>query len=527
MGAFYGSILIRTKNPETVRSALEQTAKKTDSRFLMGPAINGWISIFPNHAGQDDRISAEIANHLSDDILHLQVHDDDVFAYSFYRDRRLIDQYNSCPDYFQEVSADERQKYKGRPDLFQDLFPKPGILEKLKAILDADKEKYVFEQERMREFVEALEIPNALSSYEYLDSGERDEIKGWKQFIHIPDLSAEKAAKKEAQAKVKAQKKSLQKEGMLLAEIRPATWPNSNTWGTESLASKGFVFTPVRQTDLKIDGLEGARGVAVHPSAKFAVANLQGALAVIDLEKQQLLKKLAVNRRIETIDPFARDASGVLAHACLKEFLKNPQVRKKLGVDAESHAAIVQDPKAVEKLPTEVQQKIKALLEKVRKNMRRTMETQDQVFDVRFHPNGEQLFIASAGMRVFDWNKLLSADNDTPQPEYSVDAPIADESDPNSRPLAYCVRFDSERNLLLSSCLAGVIQYLEVKRGRSGTLLRLPDAVMVWRLELTDDRTALCCFCGTRPTRENIQKQRENFLQVWNYPALCKAAGLP
>ena len=80
---------------------------------------------------------------------------------------------------------------------------------------------------------------------QYLESGERDEIKGWKQFVHMPDLRAEKAAKRAAQARIKAEKERLQKEGILLAEIKPPRQKEpglqpSITWGTDS-ASDGLV----------------------------------------------------------------------------------------------------------------------------------------------------------------------------------------------------------------------------------------------------------------------------------------------
>ena len=39
------------------------------------------------------------------------------------------------------------------------------------------------------QFVTLLGFSNAISSYEYLQSGERDGIKGWKQFVHVPDLT--------------------------------------------------------------------------------------------------------------------------------------------------------------------------------------------------------------------------------------------------------------------------------------------------------------------------------------------------
>jgi tetratricopeptide (TPR) repeat protein len=185
MGAFYGSIHVRTENSDAVRKALEQVAKEAGCNFLIGPALNGWISVFPSDSGQNDQISANIAKLVPDDIFHLIVHDDDIFTYDFYRDGRLIDQYNSCPDYFEEVSDEEKQRCQGRPELFQDLFPEPKTLGQLKTLLAADKGKFTFESERMARFAELLDLPNALSSYEYLQAGERDEIEGWEQFIHI------------------------------------------------------------------------------------------------------------------------------------------------------------------------------------------------------------------------------------------------------------------------------------------------------------------------------------------------------
>ena len=199
---------------------------------------------------------------------------------------------------------------------------------------------------------------------------------------------------------------------------------------------------------ITIKGVAGARGAAVHPSGKFVAVGLQDKLGIIDLEKGQLIKTLWINRRMETLDPFARDSKGILIRTCLKTFLENPKIRQKLGVDAELHAAILKDPNVIEKLNVDAQQKIKSMVEKVRSSALRSFETKEHIFDVRLSPNGEQLFIASNGMRVFDWNKLLSANEDAPAPELSVDAPKVDEDNPNSRPLAYSVWFDPDRNIL-------------------------------------------------------------------------------
>jgi WD40 repeat protein len=628
MGAFYGSIHIRTENSDAVQEALEHVAKQAKCKFLMGPVINGWISIFPDDSGQNESLSATIAVQLANDIFHLLVHDDDIFAYFFYRDGRLLDQYNSDANYFEEASEEEKQQSKGRPELFQELLRKPESLGELKTLLAADKEKYAFEQERMQVFVKLLGLSNALSSYEYLQEGERDEIKGWKQFIHIPDLAAEKAAKRAAQAQIKVKKKQLQKEGILLTEITAPKktgpgLPNSAVWGTDSTngglllswrsyyqqsAAELFLIrppwdNPPQPSGLKVDwtvhnfcmspsgnwlagefgagdwkmrvwdwerkellfegthtsavgwvefskdeqlvyslgggefivtsmkekrpiitvkGLEGARTAAVHPSGKFAVVTFQLALGVIDLEKGQLAKRLVVNRRMKSLEQFSACSEEMILQACVKAFVQNPKIAQKFCIGPELSAALLKDAKAIEQLSVEGQQVFKAMVDRVRFP---SFETKENLFDVRFHPNGERLFVAGSGMRVFDWNKLLSANEDAPAPEFSVDAPKDDENDPNSHPLAYSVRFDSERNLLLSSCLAGVIQYLNVNTGQSGVLLKPPDEMGIWRLEFTCDKRALCCHCTTRPRGDNLNK-RSNWLQIWNYPALCKAAGL-
>ena len=487
----------------------------------------------------------------------------------------------------------------------------------------------------MRQFAELFGLSNAIGSYEYLQEGERDEIEGWKQFVHIPDLGAEKAAKRAAKARIAAEKKRLQREGVFLAEIKPPRQkgPGSSiliAWGTDS-ASNGLVLlgesfgvsspvddnsneteiftihppwnSPLQPAGLKtnasacvfcmspsakwlaggfgsgdwkmrvwdwrrkelsfevthtcavqwvsvsedeqwvyslggeefivsslaekrpiitVNNVGGGRGAAVHPSGKFAAVGLQNQLGFIDLEHRQLKKKLWVNRRMETIDFFANDSKGVLIRTCLETFLENPKIRANLGINPALHAAILLDPKAVEQLSVAAQQKINSMLEKVRLSSLRSYETQEHLFDLRFSPDGGHLFVAtSKGMRVFDWSKLLSADKDAPPPELSVDAPVI-EGEQNST-YTYCVRFDQKRNVLLSSCLAGVVQYLNMNDGRSGILLKIPEAVTVWRLELTADRQALCCYCADHPPKGCYKGHR---LEVWNYPLLCNAAGL-
>src|SRR5262245_9697368 len=108
MGAFYGSIHFRTDDRSTIRKLLEQTTAKKKVRFLLGPVLNGWIGVYPSDSGQDERLSRTLAKGFPGEVLHMLVHDDDIFAYFFYQKGRLVDQYNSCPDYFKKLSESKK-----------------------------------------------------------------------------------------------------------------------------------------------------------------------------------------------------------------------------------------------------------------------------------------------------------------------------------------------------------------------------------------------------------------------------------
>jgi WD40 repeat protein len=629
VGAFYGSIVIRTEDLDAVRKAVEVLAKGTPSRFLIGPPIKGWISVFPSES-QDMGISSKLAELIPNDLFQLLVHDDDLFAYSFCRKGQLVDEYNSCPDYFGEVSEEEMRLTVAHPEGFQDLMSGPEVLGKLQSLLTvSESNKFVYENTRMAKFVRLLGLPNAIGSYEYLQDGEREDIEGWNEFTHIPDLAVEKAAKRAAKAQIAAEKKKLKKSGILLAEIKPTKKTRigpAMAWGLNP-ANGGLLFawgdvclggssderfgvfeiqppwnSPPRQTSLKVNPSiftmaisysgqwiaagfaygnsamqiwdsetkalvfelpptspaswvdfskdeqhvyslggdkfvvsslaekrpmttftvpPGAIRAAVHPAGKMAVVVYQHQLGILDLEKGEIVRMLSVNRRTEMLDPFAIDATGEVVRSCLETYLANDKIRAKLKIDPEQHAALLKDPKVVETLRPEVGERIKAYLEKVRVACLLPQEKSESAFDLRFDMEGRRMFMASEGIRVFDWDKVLSSTSDVFPPALRVDSPPLDE--PMSSNFTYCVRLDPQRNVLISSCLSGDIQFLDLQNGRSGVLFKLPGGVMARQFEITKDLQALCLGCSDRPSRRS---DRNHHLEVWNYPALCKSAGL-
>lgn len=118
-------------------------AKCKGHKFYLAPVINGWVSLFPSEYWQES-LSREISRETEADVLHMMVHDDDVFCYFYYRGGELIDEYNSCPDYFGEkVPAKKRKKLKGKPEVFRELV---GTESKVNKIRDILKPKSIFDK---------------------------------------------------------------------------------------------------------------------------------------------------------------------------------------------------------------------------------------------------------------------------------------------------------------------------------------------------------------------------------------------
>ena len=55
MGEFYGSVQVRTEDRGQVKRVVEQVAKAKGIKCLLGPAIKGWVGIYPESNGQLSR----------------------------------------------------------------------------------------------------------------------------------------------------------------------------------------------------------------------------------------------------------------------------------------------------------------------------------------------------------------------------------------------------------------------------------------------------------------------------------------
>jgi hypothetical protein len=184
MGGHYGSVQLHTDDRQRVKQAAEQVARAKGIKCLVGPALNGWVGVYPENNGQDEKVGEEIARRVGGEAIHLVVHDDDIFAYWFWRDGKLIDSFWSKPGYFGAENVEAEEAMTGKPQMFAHLVG--DRLEELRKLLDRD-EDYVFEYERLMQFGELMGISNAVAAYEYIKSGETDDIESWDEFEELPE----------------------------------------------------------------------------------------------------------------------------------------------------------------------------------------------------------------------------------------------------------------------------------------------------------------------------------------------------
>jgi hypothetical protein len=193
-----------------VKSAAELVAKEKNVKCLVGPEINGWVAIYPAGSGEDDSFGHAIAKRLPCDVLHLQVHDDDVLAYSLWRDGKLADSYWSNPGILGEENWQEENDRRGDPDQFRPIIGDNA--NRLASVLNRDEE-YTSESERLAKLAKVLGISNAVTAYEYLEAGERAGIEGWRKFEAIPPKPQVLKLKRATAKKIRSE---MRRAGLLL-----------------------------------------------------------------------------------------------------------------------------------------------------------------------------------------------------------------------------------------------------------------------------------------------------------------------
>ena len=178
MGLFCVNFHFRSSDDKAIAKALDRRGV-TESHVL--PAKRGWTSLYEARASdQDENRIRELAGGLSEDLhtpaIAFVVHDSDIACYWLFDNGQLLDEYNSCPNYFDDdPTGDGPSGHSGgRPDV---LLPycRTGLGEDdLAEILGAET---VFAESVIQGLADALGIDaeRALSDYCDIAGGEGPE----------------------------------------------------------------------------------------------------------------------------------------------------------------------------------------------------------------------------------------------------------------------------------------------------------------------------------------------------------------
>jgi hypothetical protein len=582
MGAHYSSMQVRTDNRDAVVAAVEDLARERKRRVLLGPRINGWVGLYlDDDSGGDEAFAAAVAKRLGVTVLHLMVHDSDIFFYNFFRGGQLLDEYSSYPDYFEEVSAEERDRLRGKPEVFRDLAGSDAIVAQIRALLTSDdKEKFLFEEHRLEKLAELLGIENGLTSYRYLTLGEWDAIKERKLFIHIPDLSAERAAKRTAERALRAEKKRLQKEGPFCLECRP---PGNQR---QRVNSRGdFCFDPVDggllvrwytfggparpPVVLRYQSPWTAKPEPVEPpptslgcvtnAARNLIAFADGGLRVWDQREERLVAHIATDavpvafsqddrfllcqsplplvlvsleeKKIARLLPFQGQYRAV--HPSFKFLVTQPRQDQIGIVDLERGEVIkvlftgqTTDWSALATPFAEVFKAAGVGAPELEEWKRAFVHGHYEILSLKFSPDGALMFCGTtSGLVVWEWEEVLTSQKTTPAPLFSM-VPVPEASETQDRQYEnylYDVVLDDVQNRLLFGGIEGKVRFLNLEDRSTGVLLDPPGKVSVVKLQLSHDRRYLGCLCGP-PSQEADQQDWR--VQVWDYQELARAVGL-
>jgi hypothetical protein len=174
MGNFYTSIALRGPDQDQALAAL-----KAQGRIAyISPTENGFAIVCDEETeSQDDMILTDLASDLSDRLqcvaLAVLNHDDDILAYWLFEKGEFVDDYDSCPGYFE---GDDSGPEGGDAEKLCRALGAAGRAAEVQAIL-SNTDDYLFAIERHGALAEVLGLPSFSVGlgYDYIAA---DEIEG-------------------------------------------------------------------------------------------------------------------------------------------------------------------------------------------------------------------------------------------------------------------------------------------------------------------------------------------------------------
>jgi hypothetical protein len=116
MGASFTNCQVRSSDANAVATVLAPLLKL---RAYISPASGGWVTVYDEATESQDsklliKLAKELSKALKTEVFGFLVHDSGIAVYYLCQNGELVDEFNSCPDYFgNEVSAAEGECARG------------------------------------------------------------------------------------------------------------------------------------------------------------------------------------------------------------------------------------------------------------------------------------------------------------------------------------------------------------------------------------------------------------------------------
>jgi hypothetical protein len=156
MGGFYNSFHVWGKTQVEVCELIKSLKNDDRGKCIVAPEANQWTAVYAE-IGCGLPLAITISEQLQTAVLLVDVHDDDIFSYEFFKNGESVDEFNSCPDYFGTSSLQ-------KDDINFDVF---GQFSKER--LDAFREQY---GSQMKSIVESANV-------DFHQCKNEEEIKAW------------------------------------------------------------------------------------------------------------------------------------------------------------------------------------------------------------------------------------------------------------------------------------------------------------------------------------------------------------
>jgi hypothetical protein len=178
MGAFVANFHVRASDSTAVR---KQVADCGAQNYRVTDPRRGWITIYEMRASEQDEqwiksLARELSSGLNTACVAFLLHESEIACYWLCDQGRLIDEFNSFPDYFEPVSAAERKRVSGQPDVFL-RYCRPGVTNR--QIHDILTASVTFADDTIVQLAALLDIDPERALQDFRDEGDDFGGGGW------------------------------------------------------------------------------------------------------------------------------------------------------------------------------------------------------------------------------------------------------------------------------------------------------------------------------------------------------------